>query len=95
MQNHTTMAGSDFIDGDKCPVHGTPHRKVYTFGSGMTTETDVCTFRGCKCAVVLRHDCCGVLQFDPIYCTDFDTASGYGVLRREDARARFSRRTIA
>lgn len=92
LTNLENMTGSDFEAGDACPVHGTPHRKVYTFGSSMSTETEVCTFKGCRCAVAVRHDCCGVLQFDPIYCTSYESAAGVGILRREDTKARFSRR---
>lgn len=68
-----------FVDGDDCPKHGTPHRKVYTYGSTMSGETEVCTFRGCGCAVSISHDPVGGPS-SAQYHETFDHAAGRGRL---------------
>ncbi len=69
--------------GDPCPVHKTEFRKMYTFGSTMSAETEVCTFKGCRCAVLLAHHPAGC-ETVARYHTVFNSASGVGRLRAED-----------
>ncbi len=88
-ENQPELAG--FADGDPCPVHGTAFRKLYTFGSSMTAETDVCTFHGCRCAVAIPHDPVGTLHLSAVYCRTYDAAAGIGRMRAMDWSARMSR----
>ncbi len=69
-----------FYVGDACPVHGTKHKKRYTFGSTMTAETEVCVFKGCQCAVSVSHDPCGTYPSVAKYNDSFANASGRGRL---------------
>lgn len=69
-----------FNTGDACPVHGTPHRKIYTFGSTMTAETEVCTFRGCQCAVSISHDPVGTYPSIAKWNSSYSNAAGHGKL---------------
>ena len=73
-------------DHDKCPVHGTEHKKMYTFGSSMSEETEVHTFKGCQCAIAERH---GLIGSKTTYHTSYNNASGVGVLHREIAKAKY------
>ena len=73
----------DFDPGDPCPVHDTDHRKIYVFGSTMTGETEVCTFRGCRCAVSVTHDPVGTYHSAAMYHTRFSEAEGRGCLHRD------------
>lgn len=79
----------DFDLGDECPVHGTKYRKIYTYGSTMTGETEVSTFIGCKCAVSVIHDPVGTCDSAARYHTTFGEASGRAVLHRELCRAKY------
>jgi hypothetical protein len=72
---------NDFDGGDNCPVHNMPHRKIYTFGSPMSGETEVCTFRGCRCAVSIVFD--GFGGGSAMYHTSYDEASGRGSLNAQ------------
>ena len=73
--------------GDPCPVHKTEFRKMYTFGSTMSAETEVCIFKGCKCAVSLAHHPAGC-ETVARYHTSFNSASGVGRLRAADWAAK-------
>lgn len=86
MKDHTTV---EWNESDTCPVHGTEHRKTYTFGSSMSAETEVCVFRGCRCAVALRHDPVGTYQSVATYHTSYDSASGVGRLHALEAAAKY------
>ena len=86
MTNYDTI---DWAEGDTCPVHDTPHKKTYTFGSTMSAETDVCTFRGCRCAVAIKHDPVGTYQAVATYCIDYDTASSIGRLHAMQAAVKY------
>ena len=55
----------------------------------MSAETDVCTFRGCRCAVAIKHDPVGTYQSVAVYCIDYDTASGIGRLHSMQAAAKY------
>ena len=79
----------DFSEGDPCPVHGSPHRKIYRFGSTMSAETDVCTFKGCPCAVAVMHDpvCC--LPSEAHYFATYAEAHGHGKLRAAMAAVKY------
>ena len=88
MKDHDRCPG--YYEGDPCPVHGTPSRKLYTFGSSMSCETDVCTFRGCACAVSISHDPVGVLDSVIKYHSSYRSAAGTGRLRSEDWKAKCS-----
>lgn len=79
----------DHEDGDPCPVHDTPHRKIYTYGSTMSGETDVCTFRGCGCAVSIKHDPMGTYPPSIAYHTTFAVASGRGRLHAMRMAAKY------
>ena len=79
----------DFHAGDDCPRHGSPHRKTYTFGSSMSAETDVCTFRGCKCVVVVMHDPVGTYPSVAVYKARWEDAAGVGKLRAMDAAVKY------
>ena len=79
----------EFYEGDACPVHGTEHKKTYHFGSTMSAETDVCVFRGCQCAVAIRHDPVGTLNSTPTYHTSYGAASGVGRLHAMDSAAKY------
>jgi hypothetical protein len=79
----------DHAEGNPCPVHGTPHRKIYTYGSTMTGETDVCTFRGCGCAVSIKHDPVGTYPASIMYHDNFDSASGRGRLHAQLCAAKY------
>ncbi len=76
-------------EGDPCPVHNKPHRKIYTFGSTMTGETDVCTFRGCGCAVSIKHDPVGTYPASIMYHDHFGSASGRGRLHAQLCAAKY------
>lgn len=78
----------DFDDGDPCPVHGSPHRKIYMFGSTMSGETEVCTFRGCKCAVSIKHSPAG-FGSSAMYHTSYDEAAGRGKLHAMEMAAKY------
>jgi hypothetical protein len=87
LENYAVV--EEFSEGDACPVHGTKHRKTYTFGSTMSAETEACTFTGCRCTVAIKHDPCGCLPSEAVYCEDFDTARGIGKLRAMDAAIKY------
>jgi hypothetical protein len=70
-------AVEDYVDGDPCPVHETPFRKAYVYGSKMTIETEVCVFRGCGCAIRISENP-GAFQSVPKYHGNFDGAAGEG-----------------
>jgi hypothetical protein len=72
-----------------CPVHGTAHRKTYTYGSTMSAETDVVTFVGCGCAVSISHDPVGTYPSLARYHKTFAGAAGLGRLRAMDAAAKY------
>ena len=78
-----------FYAGNECPIHGTPHRKMYTFGSTMTAETDVCTFQGCQCAVSISHDPCGTYPSVAKWNSSYANASGHGKLNAKLWAAKF------
>ena len=78
----------DHEEGDPCPVHGTSHRKIYTFGSTMSGETEVCTFSGCGCAVSVKHDPCG-FGASVMYHDNYNAASGRGRLHAMDCAAKY------
>lgn len=80
---------TDFDTGDRCPVHNTPHRKVYTFGSTMTAETEVCTFFGCPCTVSISHDPVGTYPSVARYHTSYGSATGVGRLRAMEAAVKY------
>lgn len=71
-------------DDSTCPVHKTAIRKVYTFGSRRSAETEVCVFKGCKCAVAIWHDPIGGILTKATYHTTFASAGGVGKLRASD-----------
>lgn len=79
----------EFSEGDACPKHGTEHKKTYTFGSSMSAETDVCVFRGCRCAVAIQHDPIGVLPSVAKLCDSYDDAHGVGRLHAMMAAAKY------
>lgn len=72
-----------------CPVHGGPVRKVYTYGSTMSAETEVYAYRGCGCAVSLRHDPVGTYPSVAQYHATFDAAAGTGRLHAMRAAAKY------
>jgi len=78
----------DELDG-RCPVHGTPHRKTYTYGSTMSAETEVFTFRGCRCAVSVRHDPVGTYPPVVQHHQTFNDAAGTGRLHAMLAAAKY------
>ena len=57
---------------DECPAHGNEVRKEYDFGQRDAT---IYTFCGCKCAVLIGRDVAG-FEYEPIYCTSYNEASG-------------------
>ena len=79
----------DYCEGDACPEHGTECKKSYTFGSTMSAETDVCVFRGCGCAVAIRHDPVGTLKSVATWHTSYNNASGVGRLHAMEAAAKY------
>ena len=83
------MRVPNFHPGDRCPCHATPFKKIYTFGSSMTAETEVTVFRGCRCAVAVRHDPIGVLRSTATLCASYSEASGVGRLHAMEAAARY------
>ncbi|KKN16589.1 hypothetical protein LCGC14_0974290 [marine sediment metagenome] len=87
MKDFTTLDHHD--TGDPCPVHDTPYRKVYTFGSQMSGETEVCTFRGCRCAVSIKHDPVGTYPASIAYHTSYNSASGRGRLHAMEMAAKY------
>lgn len=78
----------NFDDGDNCPVHDTPHRNTYTYGSTMSGETDVCIFKGCRCAVSIKHDPAGG-DSSAMYHTRYTYASGRGLLHAMECAAKY------
>ncbi len=87
MKDNTPL---DYDDpGGPCPVHDTPHRKIYTFGSSMSGETEVCTFRGCRCAVSIKHDPIGTYPASVMYHTSYGSASGRGRLHAMEMAAKY------
>lgn len=88
MTNHSLL--TNYCEGESlCPVHQTSHRKTYTFGSTLSAETDVVTFRGCKCAVAIAHDPVGTYPSRVTYHTSYESAAGLGRLRAMDAAAKY------
>jgi hypothetical protein len=87
MNEHDTVESFDV--GDACPVHRSPFKKRYTFGSTLSAETDVCVFKGCRCAVAVSHDPVGILRSVATYHASYDSASGVGRLRAMDAAAKY------
>lgn len=79
----------DHEQGDDCPAHGTPRRKIYTYGSTMTGETEVCTFRGCRCAVSIKHDPAGTYDASVMYHDNFADAAGRGRLHAMECAAKY------
>ncbi|MGA2068323.1 MAG: hypothetical protein ABSG86_25345 [Thermoguttaceae bacterium] len=73
----------------RCPVHGGAFRKIYTYGSTMSAETDVVAFRGCGCAVSIAHDPVGTYPSVARYHRAFAGAAGLGRLRAMDAAAKY------
>jgi hypothetical protein len=87
VKDHTTI---DFDEGnDRCPVHGSNIRKRYDFGSSMSAETEVFVFKGCRCAIAVRHDPVGTLRSVATYHTNYDSASGVGRLHALEAIAKY------
>jgi hypothetical protein len=76
-------------DSYRCPIHDGAYRKVYVYGSTMSTETEVVTFRGCCCAVSISHDPVGTYPSVARYHTSFNSAAGTGRLRALDAAAKY------
>lgn len=80
----------DFDERDgRCPVHRTPHRKMYTYGSTLSAETEVFTFCGCRCAVSVRHDPVGTFQPLVRHHHTFEDAAGTGRLHAMPAAAKY------
>jgi len=75
--------------GSPCPVHGTPHSRIYTFGSSMSGETEVCTFRGCRCAVSIKHDPIGTYPPSVRYHATYAAAAGRGRLHAAEMAVRY------
>jgi len=75
--------------GDCCPVHGGAFKKLYTFGSTMSAETEVCVFHGCRCAVAIKHDPVGTYASEATWHPSYDDASGVGRLRAAMAAAKY------
>jgi hypothetical protein len=86
ISEHTRI---EFFEGDCCPVHENAHKKTYHFGSSMSAETDVCVFRGCGCAVAIRHDPIGTLKSTATYHETYGNASGVGRLHAMEAAAKY------
>lgn len=87
IQNHTEC---DYEEGDCCPNHAqSEFKKMYTFGSSMSAETEVIVFKACKCAVAICHDPVGTYDSRVIYFTSYDNAHGVGKLRAMDAKAKY------
>ncbi len=79
MESHTRIDSQEFECSDhKCPCHKTAFRKMYTYGSTMSAETDVYTFTGCGCAVSIRHDAGGFYPSVATYHETYDEARGAG-----------------
>ena len=75
MKDHDIIdpAGDEFV----CPVHGSAHKKTYTFG--MYEDAEIHVFRGCPCAVCVNVASllCGVPRGDEFtYHTSYASASG-------------------
>ena len=79
---------ANFTEGDPCPIHGTDHKKTYTFGSSMSAETSVCVFKGCRCAVSVAHDPIGVLPATVRLHESYSDATGVGRIRAMDWAAK-------
>jgi len=86
IENHATI---EHEEGDACPVHGREHRKTYNFGSTMTCVTEVCTFRGCGCAVAIQHDPIGINDAYVTYHNSYESAAGVGKLAAKMAAAKY------
>ena len=80
----------NYEPGRSCPAHGKPFRKLYTFGSSMSAETEVYTFHGCPCAVSVKHDPVGILRASVMYHRTYAGAAGRGRLHAMDAAARYA-----
>ncbi len=82
--------GAEFeCSNHRCPCHGSPFRKMYTFGSTMSAETEVYTFTGCGCAVSDRHDPVGTYPSVTTYHATYGEASGTGRLHGMMAAAKY------
>ena len=79
----------DHDETDPCPVHGGNLRKIYTYGSTMSGETDVCTFIGCRCAVSIKHDPVGTYPASVMYHDSFSAAEGRGRLHAMECAAKY------
>ena len=88
-QINTFTELEDFDAGDACPAHNTPHRRIYTFGSTMSGETEVCTFKGCQCAISIKHDPVGTYDASVMYHDNFSDASGRGKLHAMECAAKY------
>ena len=78
---------SDFDATDGCPVHNTTCRKVYEFG--RYRDAEVTTFTGCRCAVGQQFDQAGILQYDAVYYTNYNNATGLANLAKAVGHATF------
>ena len=89
MEDGTKLESFESEAGDGCPVHGGKVRKCYTHGSSMSAETEVFTFKTCRCAVAVRHDPIGTYPATITYHTSYDAASGTGKLHAMMAAAKY------
>jgi hypothetical protein len=79
MKNHETIR--DWSEGDDCPVHGNPAKKVYNFG--QFNDAEVTVFRGCPCAVCVNVAsllCGPALGHEVTYHPDYASAAGRATL---------------
>lgn len=88
MNDHTKLSHHE--PGSPCPQHNTPHREIYDFGSTMSGQTEVCTFRGCKCAVSIKHDPVGTYPASAMYHTSYNSASGRARLHAQMMAAKYA-----
>ncbi len=79
--NTYTYKNNENVTSDydcKCPQHGTPIRKEYTFGG--RGDSTVTVFSGCKCAVKING------WNEATYCTNYEQAAGSATLDKRHNR---------
>jgi len=85
LKDHDRLA--DYDEGDRCPVHGCPVKKIYDFG--MYRYAEVAVFKGCRCAVATRHDPVGILDSAVTYHTHWGSAEGQARLHTEMMKVKY------
>ena len=84
------MKLENYYPGDNCPKHGSKFRKIYTYGSSMTGESEVTTYHGCKCAICTKHDPVGTYPAVSELFTTYSEAASQATFFKMRCAAKYS-----